>query len=268
MQRMEVQGADGRRTAEQEAMRDGGRARDHDAAEARRRAGRRRRPTDGRGREHPDELTRLGAAFADASRRELYRTAIESPEPLSAGELGAECGLHRTVARAHLEKLVEAGLLKASLRHSGRGGRPPRVYSASGAGAQLSLPPRRYDWLARGLLSVLPRVAADREALLAALAEAGEEEGRRVMAGSDGAAVAWLNDRGYRASLDSSGDERILEIGTCVVAELASVAPSLVCSYDQGLIRGLFNVSVEGMEELSSLAEGDVTCRLRLERRL
>ena len=221
-----------------------------------------------RGEEHADELTRLGAAFADASRRELYRKVVDSPEPLSAGELAAECGLHRTVARAHLEKLVEAGLLTASLRHSGRGGRPPRVYSPSAGGAQLSLPRRRYDWLARGLLSVLPRVAADREALLSALAEAGEEEGRRAMAGSDGAAVAWLNERGYRASMHASEDGSVLEIGTCVVAELAAVAPSLVCSYDQGLIRGLFGVSAEEMTELSSLAEGAVTCRLLLDRPL
>ena len=221
-----------------------------------------------RGEEQADELTRLGAAFADASRRELYRKVVDAPEPLSAGELAAQCGLHRTVARAHLEKLVEAGLLTASLRHSGRGGRPPRVYAPSEAGAQLSLPPRRYDWLARGLLSVLPRVAADREALLSALAEAGEEEGRRAMAETDGAAVAWLNERGYRASMHASDDGTVLEIGTCVVAELAAVAPSLVCSYDQGLLRGLFGVSAEGMKELSSLAEGDHACRLLLDRPL
>jgi len=211
-----------------------------------------------------DELARLGEAFADASRRDLFRRVMASAEPLSAGELAAATGLHRTVARSHLEKLVDLGLLSVSLRHTGCGGRPARVFSPARTVTSLSIPERRYLWLAQGLLRVLPAVANDAEALAAVVEEAGHREGRLLGASSPEAATQWLDRHGYGATLRDGPDGRVLELRGCVVAELAAVAPEIVCSYDRGFVRGLLGVPADSVEQLTSLAAGDDACRLRL----
>ncbi len=211
-----------------------------------------------------DELARLGEAFADASRRDLFRRVMASAEPLSAGELAAGAGLHRTVARSHLEKLVDLGLLSVSLRHTGCGGRPARVFSPARTVTSLSIPERRYLWLAQGLLRVLPAVANDPEALAAIVEEAGRREGHALAAPSPEAAAQWLDRHGYGATLQDGPDGRVLELRGCVVAELAAVAPDIVCSYDRGFVCGLLGVPADGVEQLTSLAAGDDACRMRL----
>lgn len=213
-----------------------------------------------------DELARLGDAFADASRRHLFRRVMAAPVPLSAGELACTTGLHRTVARAHLEKLVELGLLSVHPRHTGRGGRPARVFSPAGTVTTLSLPARRYEWLARGLLSVLPAGAGDGATLAAAVEETGARDGRAIGATSVQAAVAWLELHGYRAALDDGADGPVLELRNCVVAELAAMAPGIVCGYDRGFVRGLLDLPARGLEQIGSILDGSDVCRLRLRR--
>jgi predicted ArsR family transcriptional regulator len=211
-----------------------------------------------------DELARLGEAFGDPTRLELYRQATDSG-PLSAGEMAAVSGLHRTVVRTHLERLVELGLLEVTLRRTGRGGRPAKLYGRGGIPANVTIPARRYRHLARGLLAALPGVAGDETALLSAVEEAGAKEGAAVGASSLDEAVAWLNDGGYGAVVTNDEGRLMLELGNCVFSELAMASPAVVCAYDRALLRGLLGGFCDGLRPVSWIAGGDPVCRMTLE---
>jgi predicted ArsR family transcriptional regulator len=211
-----------------------------------------------------DELARLGEAFGDPTRRELYRQATESG-PVSAGEMAVASGLHRTVVRTHLERLVELGLLEVTLRRTGRGGRPAKLYGRGGVPANVTIPARRYRHLARGLLAVLPAVAVDETALLSAVEEVGAKEGAAVGASSLDEAVAWLNDGGYGATVADADGRLVLELDNCVFSELAVVSPAVVCAYDRALLRGLLGGFCDGLRPLSCIAVGDPVCRMTLD---
>ena len=60
-------------------------------------------------------LGTLGGALGNATRFAVYEHVVSSPAPVSAGEVAKIFGLHRTVARSHLEKLTTAGLVVVSL---------------------------------------------------------------------------------------------------------------------------------------------------------
>jgi predicted ArsR family transcriptional regulator len=211
-----------------------------------------------------DELVRLGEAFGDPTRRELYRRAT-ADGPASAGELAAASGLHRTVARTHLERLVELGLLEVTLRRTGRGGRPAKLYGRGGVPADVTIPARRYRRLAQGLLAVLPAVAVDETALLAAVEEAGVGEGAAVGVSTLAEALAWLNDNGYGAAVIDREGRLVLELGNCVFAELALASPAVVCAYDRAMLRGLLRAFCDRLRPVASLADGDPICRMVLE---
>jgi len=220
---------------------------------------------------HKTRLEAFGEAFADATRRAVYHRAAESPVPLSAAEVAAGFGVHRTVARAHLEKLVEMGLLRAAARRTGAGGRPAKVYSASAQRIDLTLPPRCYESLARLLLDLVSTLPAEIEPAALALAvgraygrglaHAGElDDGPARPAGER--ALEWLISAGYAAELDSGPTgARVLSLHNCVYKELAVSAPAIVCAFDRGMLRALFGVADGDHEQTLSIVDGDSSCR-------
>ena len=226
-------------------------------------------------------LARLGEAFGDGTRRQLYRLAVEARVPLAAGELAELTGLHRTAARAHLERLVNVGLLDVRLRRGSGGGRPSKVYVPASRALSAALPPRRYEHLARQLVAALGRLAGDdMERAAQAATEVGWAYGRDVAriltggesAGRDGGtmpsppdAVAWLNENGYRVSMQDGASTLMLEFANCVFREIAEVEPAVVCGFDRGLVRGLFGVDEAALHSLAAIADGDPACRLELQ---
>ena len=226
-------------------------------------------------------LASMGEAFGDPTRRALYGLVVEAAEPLSAGEAADQVGVHRTVARAHLQRLTELGLLKVGVRRGAKGGRPAKVYAVAPGPLAVSLPPRRYERLAALLVGALKRSAGD-DAEAAAVAAAigwqfGREEvvrlgttGTVVCAGSGGvprltlpAAQRWLDDSGFRATVREEAPFDIC-LRNCVFRELAAAEPLLVCALDRGILRGLFGASEDAVTVVSSIAAGDDCCRLRL----
>ena len=111
-------------------------------------------------------LGKLADVFGDPTRRGIYRHLRGVSEPLTASEVAEVFGLHRTVARAHLEKLAELGLVESGTRRRAGGGRPAKTYVLTGERLEVMLPPRRYERLSRFLLRLIdsavePAVAAD-----------------------------------------------------------------------------------------------------------
>ena len=95
-----------------------------------------------------DELEAVG----DPELREALLFARGSSAPVTADELAAEQGVHRNVARARLERLVEAGLLAPGYeRRTGRSGpgagRPAKTYAVLPSLDDIEFPSRRYGAL-------------------------------------------------------------------------------------------------------------------------
>ncbi len=218
-------------------------------------------------------LGRIGEALGDGTRRSLYRHVVEAQVPLSAGEVGAVFGLHRTVARSHLEKLVEMNLLQVGTRRRAQGGRPAKVYFPSEERLEVQLPPRRYEWLARLLVQLLNRLPGDHADMAV---EVGHEFGRNLARASlvDAVATAsetglsprqavkWLGENGYRARLHSGKAPTVtIDVTNCVYQEVAQLSPNVVCGFDRGMICGLLGVKAQDHTQLRSILEGDDFCR-------
>lgn len=218
-------------------------------------------------------LGKLADVFGDPTRRSIYRHLREAQDPLSAGEVGGVFGLHRTVARAHLEKLKELGLVECGTRRRVGGGRPAKTYVLTAERLEIMLPPRRYERLARLLLrlvdsSLEPAAAA---AAATALGRAyGADAALSLMGAgakppvklSPQAVIGWMDEAGYGVSLDDRGPGVVaVKVSNCVYSELAQEYPSIVCRFDCGVVCGMLGVDQSAHTQTHALSTGDAFCR-------
>lgn len=195
----------------------------------------------------------LAGALGDSTRRGIYITVRQAPEPMTASQVAELFGIHPNVARHHLDRLATDGYLHTSRRRpSGKrgpgAGRPAKCYQATDKPIELQFPPRRYDLLAELLVQVVekldpkeaPHVAEDvgRRYGLALAAEIGLPE----EAGFDAAvkAVATvMTGMGFGREADLS--HRQLLTHHCPFGQTALDHPEVICSLDQGIMKGLFH---------------------------
>jgi predicted ArsR family transcriptional regulator len=217
------------------------------------------------------DLGRLADVFGDPTRRGIYRHLRQAGAPLSASEVAAEFGLHRTVARAHLEKLAELGLVETGTRRRSGGGRPAKTYVITSDRLEVILPPRRYERLARLLLNVVhDNMSEDAiQASALSLGRAYGEELVRRLSGDDAAqplspeaVLGWLDAAGYDVTLDDSDTAVIaVNVHNCVYRELAREYPHIVCYFDRGMLCGMLGVDQPQHRQPRALALGDEYCR-------
>ncbi|HET6476627.1 MAG TPA: helix-turn-helix domain-containing protein [Thermoleophilia bacterium] len=218
-------------------------------------------------------LGKLADVFGDPTRRSIYRHLRGCESPQSATEVADVFGLHRTVARAHLEKLGELDLVVTSTRRRAGGGRPAKTYQVADSRLEVMLPPRRYERLARLLLRLVDD-ALEPEVAVAAAAALGRDYGEQTaeeLAGdtvqspvrlSPRAVLEWLDYSGYRATLASGGDgETVIEVHNCVYAELAAEHSGVVCAFDRNMMCGMLGVDTSVHTQTHALSSGDTFCR-------
>jgi predicted ArsR family transcriptional regulator len=220
--------------------------------------------------------------------REL-RTALlyvrGSPAPVSADDAAAALGVHRSVARSRLERLLRAGLLVTSFaRRSGRAGpgagRPAKLYSPAPETQTLEFPSRRLPTLVARLLDELPAEGRDQ-----ALRSAGEEYGRdlarasRLRSSADARkglerVCAAVRSLGFHATLERiDGDTAVVATPTCPLRPLVTERPEAAL-IDRGMWAGLVERAVRGARaesvecETHSCLDGGESCAvvLRLRR--
>lgn len=196
------------------------------------------------------ELDLLADALGDPTRRAVFKYVAESTEPVTAADVGATFSIHRTVARAHLERLVDTGLLSADFRHRAEGGRPPKVYRRSERRVDLQLPIRRYELLAELLLSALERFG---EAAELVAGDVGFEFGRQWAGAGQGHSpqecLAPLVEAGAEISTaEADGGLRITR-RNCLFHEVAARRPRLVCVLDRAITAGLLSQADRPMEQ-------------------
>src|SRR5918995_1883257 len=100
-------------------------------------------------------------AIGDRDLRETLLLARAQALPLTADDVAAAHRIHRNVARARLERLVEAGLLIAAFeRRSGRtgpgAGRPAKTYRVAPELSAIEFPERHYERLIGLMVDALP----------------------------------------------------------------------------------------------------------------
>jgi predicted ArsR family transcriptional regulator len=180
-----------------------------------------------------------------------------SPEPVSADDAAAALGVHRSVARGRLERLLRAGLLETSfVRRSGRqgpgAGRPAKLYSPAPEQQALEFPPRHFPALVARLLDEVPAAGRER-----ALREAGEDFGRDLARAAglrptqpvqDGLerVCAAVRSLGFHAALDRiDGDTAVISTPTCPLRPLVTERPEAAL-IDRGMWAGLVESGVRG----------------------
>jgi predicted ArsR family transcriptional regulator len=215
----------------------------------------------------------IAAALADPTRHAIYNAIVEAAgEPRTVTQIAEQFSLHPNVARMHLQKLVDVGLVRSGTRKSSKGGRPARVYHINERAANLHFPPRDYQALATATLQALMAVVGDDAgALDKAGIELGHEEGRRALkrdsldpetadmeaiVGSLRVACAEL---GLFPQIDVLQDGSVrLDVRNCVFRELSSRYPEQVCRLHSAILQGLLEeyMSAFTMESLPGIFDG------------
>jgi predicted ArsR family transcriptional regulator len=198
-------------------------------------------------------------------------------DPVTADDAATALGVHRSVARSRLERLLRAGLLEMSFaRRSGRAGpgagRPAKLYAAAPEAQALEFPPRRFPALVARLLDEVPA-----EGRVEALRRAGEDFGRELarVAGlrprtrlEDGLehVCAAVRSLGFQAALDSiDGETAVIGTPTCPLRPLVSERAE-AAHIDRGMWAGLVERGVRGLRaaavdcETHSCLDGGESC--------
>lgn len=220
---------------------------------------------------------KIAAVLGDPTRFSIYQHLVSQAEgAVTVQEVAARFDLHPNVARMHLNRLTEIGLLSARPEKSGRGGRPGLVYAPSGQSLSLNFPPREYRLLSELLCRALGSFGPEG---LKALEEVGRAHGRQVaeqvyaqiplppeqVSVEDllaGAARA-LTAQGLEARVVRSGGvSATLRLNNCSFEEVASRFPQFICHLCHGLVQGVLeaHLAVTRVRERSSILRGDQGC--------
>jgi predicted ArsR family transcriptional regulator len=207
---------------------------------------------------------RAVAALEDELRRGMYGFIRRERRPVTRDEAAESVGISRKLAAFHLDKLVDAGVLRTRYQAGGRTrkvGRAPKVYEPSGLDIRISIPQRQHEILADILLgAVLTEGQAERarEAALRVAAERGRdigaaqrEQARPGRLGAERAltlAAALLERYGFEPARETA---TCLRLRNCPFHPLAARASELVCGMNQaflsGLLAGLGAAAVEAV---------------------
>ncbi|GAA0898218.1 MULTISPECIES: helix-turn-helix domain-containing protein [Streptomyces violaceusniger group] len=191
-------------------------------------------------------------------------------------EAAASVGISRKLAAFHLDKLVDAGLLRARYETPGgirKVGRRPKVYEPTDAQISVSIPERRHELLADLLLDAVLTEGTEENAAQAAV-RAAERRGRRMgEAARDETRPGRLGpERGLTVCerlLDEYGYEPVRQVPTelrlrnCPFHPLTAKAPDLVCGMNHAFLAGYVNgLEVNGVRAVLAPEPGECCVRL------
>ncbi|HEV7864892.1 MAG TPA: helix-turn-helix domain-containing protein [Acidimicrobiia bacterium] len=202
-----------------------------------------------------DEQVTGVAALGDPVRRGLYRYVVAQADPVSRDEAAAGVGVAHHVAKFHLDRLEQDGLLEVEFsRPPGRGGpgagRPAKLYRRSSRELVVSLPERRYDLAGRVMARAITVAGSGGLPIADTLHEAARDAGRslgeeaRRRAGPRPSQATTLEvtrdileEHGYEPRAESGG----LTLANCPFHALAQDYPELVCGMNLDLLNGMLD---------------------------
>ena len=216
---------------------------------------------------------KISAVLADPTRYKIYQFVLTTPRPLTVSEVARQFDLHPNVARMHLGKLAEIGLISSRPEKSGKGGRPGYVYEPSGQAVALTaVPAREFQLLADLLVQSLALLG---EGANQAVDQIGRTFGRRLgLEALQGmpqsphdyeemlaAAANALQRLGVQAFVVRGFDGMAnLVLRTCGFQEVAVAHPEHVCRLCKAMVEGITQVCLEERPAVglaASMPKGD-----------
>lgn len=180
-------------------------------------------------------------ALGSDSRATILRLVRSAAGGLTSADVAAQTGQHLSTTRAHLDRLVEAGLLVRARASGGLPGRPAWRYRATSADPA----PAPYRALAAALLDHLSPAGGD---VREAAGRVGQNWGRQLAAAVPGqaspveAVTVVLDGLGFGPRLrpDEPGSATVeLRLHTCPFLELVGQNPDAMCGLHAGVARGV-----------------------------
>ena len=210
-------------------------------------------------------------AIGDSGLRAALLYVVATAEAVSADDAAAALGVHRSVARSRLERLLHAGLVESRFaRRSGRtgpgAGRPAKLYAPAPERRPLEFPPRRVAALVGRLLDAIP---ADRRR--AALRRAGADYGHELASAASVTRAAdrregvericaGLRSLGFPAAVERiETDAATLTVAGCPLRPLVCDHPD-AAELDRGMWAGLVEHAVRDVDETAVSCEADGCC--------
>lgn len=194
------------------------------------------------------------AVLTDAQRRRVYGFVRRARRPVTREEVAADSGVSVKLAAFHLDKLVEAGLLRTGYEAPAgirKVGRRPKVYEPTDADLHVSIPERRPDVIAEILIDAVLTEQAQEGARAAAMRTArerghgiGSAERARTRPGRLGpersvnAVEPVLERYGYEPDRPAPTTLRLLN---CPFHRLATRSPELVCGINHAFLGGVLD---------------------------
>jgi len=217
------------------------------------------------------------AALDDELRWGMYEFIRGARRPVTRDEAAAAVGISRKLAAFHLDKLVDAGALRAHYQQAGglgRVGRAPKVYEPSAVDIRVSIPQRSHEMLAGILMDAVVSEAGQesaRDAVRRVAHDRGEQAGAaerdRARPGRLGAERAlslagkMLAERGFEPARESPGR---LRLRNCPFHPLTAEAPDLVCGLNHAFISGLMDgLQASGVDAVLDPRTGECCVELR-----
>jgi predicted ArsR family transcriptional regulator len=224
-----------------------------------------------------DPAIRAIAALDDDLRRGMYEFIRAARRPVTRDEAAAAVGISRKLAAFHLDKLVDAGALRAHYQQADgvrRVGRVPKVYEPSPVDITVSIPQRSHEMLAGILLDAVASEGSRESARDTVRRVArghgervGAEERERARPGRLGAeralslASKLLAERGFEPTRKSPA---CLRLRNCPFHPLAATAPDLVCGLNHAFISGMMDgLQASGVNAVLDPRAGECCVELR-----
>ncbi|MGW5214338.1 helix-turn-helix transcriptional regulator [Streptomyces sp. NPDC004051] len=216
------------------------------------------------------------SVLSENSRRRMFTFVRRAGRAVTRDEAAASVGVSRKLAAFHLDKLVDAGLLRVRYETPGgirKVGRRPKVYEPTDAQITVNIPDRHHELLADLLLDAVLTEEADENAAQAAVRTA-EQRGRQMgEAAREEIRPGRLGpERGLTVCerlLDRYGYEPVregptqLRLRNCPFQPLAAKAPDLVCGMNQAFLFGyLTGLQVNGVQAVLAPEPGECCVRL------
>lgn len=181
----------------------------------------------------------------DVTRNAIYRFVVGQRTLVSRDTVADSLGIKRGTAVFHLDKMVAAGLLRATFQRASeaRSGRPSKLYGRALSTVDVTLPARRYSLVGEVLLRAFQKQGANRarNSIRDAATEAGTELGKRFSVidreqdSAEGLRKC-LETNGYEPYTTDAGD---VELANCPFHALAQQFTEQVCDMNLALIEGM-----------------------------
>lgn len=179
------------------------------------------------------------AALADPIRRQLFEFVSRATEPVGRDEASGFTGLPRSTTAFHLDRLVEAGLLRVEYskltgREGPGSGRPAKLYVPATDEVNATVPRRQYDVMGDILAAAIESAHTSGRAVRDTLTDAARARGE-LLGTPDRDLPELLESVGYEPEESADGE---ITLTNCPFHRLASSHTEIICQANVALIEG------------------------------